>query len=240
MPGVRRAIVVDLPRGRLGTALQRQLADLLRQASYGQALVMSRKWKAAFAPWLAGIPLRTGFAGEFRFGLLNDVRFGERQLPRMIDRMGALALPKSEPLPDEWPLPELKVPPQEVESWLKQRGLVNESPSDHYAVARRGRRRQSVAGRSVCRTGAGPRKRWCVSLDRWRSERIVSRDTNCGCRRQQRSQSHEFRSTQCDFCARRRRSFRHQRFRADACVRGNRHTDSRNFWPDQPLALETT
>jgi heptosyltransferase-2 len=126
MPGVRRAIVADLPRGRLGLPLQWKLADLLRQAGYGQALVMSRKWKAAFAPWLAGIPVRTGFAGEFRFGLLNDVRFGERQLRRMIDRMGALALPKDAPLPDEWPLPELKVPLQDLESWRKQRGLANE------------------------------------------------------------------------------------------------------------------
>ena len=57
-------------------------------------------------------PLRTGFAGEVRFGLLNDVRFGERKLPRMIDQMGALALPKDAPLPAEWPLPELKVPAQ--------------------------------------------------------------------------------------------------------------------------------
>ena len=55
---------------------------------------MSRKWKAALAPWLAGIPLRTGFAGEVRYGLINDVRYGERKLPRMIDQMGALALPK--------------------------------------------------------------------------------------------------------------------------------------------------
>ena len=66
---------------------------------------MSRKWKAALAPWLAGIPVRTGFVGEFRFGLLNDVRFGEHMLPRMIDQMGALALPKDTPLPKEWPLP---------------------------------------------------------------------------------------------------------------------------------------
>ena len=49
-------------------------------------------------------------AGEARFGLLNDMRFGERRLPRMIDQMGALALPKGAPLPAEWPLPELKVP----------------------------------------------------------------------------------------------------------------------------------
>lgn len=127
MPGIRRAIVTDLPRGRLGLPLQRKLANLLRQAGYGQALVMSRKWKAALAPWLAGIPVRTGFAGEFRFGLLNDVRFGERALPRMIDRMGALALSKNAPLPHEWPLPELKVPIEELESWRKQRGLANEA-----------------------------------------------------------------------------------------------------------------
>ena len=124
MPGIRQAIVIDLPRRRLGVALQRQLASRLREGRYAQALVMSRKWKAALAPWLAGIPLRTGFAGEFRFGLLNDVRFGERKLPRMIDQMGALALPKGASLPGEWPLPELKVPADEVARWRAQRGLA--------------------------------------------------------------------------------------------------------------------
>ena len=126
MPGVRRAIVIDLPRGQLGLALQRKLARLLQEQKYGQAIVMSRKWKAALPPWLAGIPLRTGFAGEFRFGLLNDVRLGEKKLPRMIDQMGALALPKDAPIPAEWPLPELKIPGQEVATWIAQRGLAEE------------------------------------------------------------------------------------------------------------------
>ncbi len=126
MPGIRRAIVVDLPRRRLGIALQRQLADRLRAGRYAQALVMSRKWKAALAPFLASVPLRTGFAGEYRFGLLNDVRFGERKLPRMIDQMGALALPKHASLPGEWPLPELKVPADEVASWRAQCGLASD------------------------------------------------------------------------------------------------------------------
>lgn len=87
---------------------------------------MSRKWKAALAPFLAGIPLRTGFAGEARFGLINDMRFSERKLPRMIDQMGALALPKGARLPAEWPLPELKVPADEVARWRAQRGLTAE------------------------------------------------------------------------------------------------------------------
>ncbi|MFI4962039.1 MAG: lipopolysaccharide heptosyltransferase II [Hyphomicrobiales bacterium] len=127
MPGIRQAIVIDLPRRRLGVALQQQLAKRLREKNYGQALVMSRKWKAALAPWLAGIPLRTGFAGEFRFGLLNDVRWGERKLPRMIDQMGALAMAKGATLPAEWPLPELKVPADEVARWRERRGLAGET-----------------------------------------------------------------------------------------------------------------
>jgi heptosyltransferase-2 len=124
MPGVRKAIVIDLPRRRLGVALQRQLANTLRQLHYAQALVMSRKWKAALAPWLAGVPLRTGFTGEMRFGLLNDLRAGERKLPRMIDQMGALALPKNANLPSEWPLPELRIPQEEVVRWKERRGLA--------------------------------------------------------------------------------------------------------------------
>jgi heptosyltransferase-2 len=127
MPGVRRAIVIDLPRRRLGVALQRQLAERLREGHYAQAIVMSRKWKAALAPWLAGIPLRTGFIGEMRFGLLNDLRPGERALPRMIDQMGALALPKGANLPAEWPLPELIIPEPELAHWGKSNGLLDES-----------------------------------------------------------------------------------------------------------------
>jgi heptosyltransferase-2 len=127
MPGIRQAIVCDLPRRRLGLAVQRDLAGRLRAENYGQALVMSRKWKAALAPWLAGVPLRTGFAGEGRFGLINDMRFGERKLPRMIDQMGALALPKDAGLPAQWPLPELKVPAGEIARWRAQRGLDAEN-----------------------------------------------------------------------------------------------------------------
>jgi heptosyltransferase-2 len=154
MPGIRRAIVADLPRRRLGMALQIDLARRLREGHYGQALVMSRKWKAALAPFLAGIPVRTGFTGEARICVLNDLRPGERKLPRMIDQMGALALPKGAALPADWPLPELKVPADELARWRAGRGLAQESrpivtlspgavgagkawPPEHYAALAR-------------------------------------------------------------------------------------------------------
>lgn len=123
MPGLRKAVVADLPRGRLALAAQFALADRLKREAYSSALIMPRTWKSALAPFFAGIPERTGFAGEARFLLLNDVRFGERALPRMVDRCAALALPRDAEPPRQWPLPELKVPRQEIEAWRRTFGL---------------------------------------------------------------------------------------------------------------------
>lgn len=127
MPGVRRAVIAELPRGRLGLARHLRLARELKAAHYAQAIVMSRKWKAALAPWLAGIPRRTGFVGELRFGLINDLRLGERRLPRMIERMIALALPEGATVPRDVPPPALAVPREEVARWRARRGLEGDA-----------------------------------------------------------------------------------------------------------------
>jgi lipopolysaccharide heptosyltransferase II len=144
MPGVRQGIVCDLPRGRLPVGRYLALGKRLRAEGYGTALVMLRTWKAALAPFLAGIPERTGFVGEGRFGLINDLRWGERRLARMIDCMGALALPKGATPPAEWPLPEIVVPGDEVTAWLQRRGLA---PAPRPVVA-------------LAPGAVGPGKRW--------------------------------------------------------------------------------
>jgi heptosyltransferase-2 len=134
MPGVRKGIVCDLPRGRLPLGQYRALAARMQAEDYGTALIMLRTWKAALAPFLAGIPERVGFVGEARFLLLNDLRWGERRLERMIDRCAALALPKDAALPGNWPLPELVVPGGEVSQWRGSRGLADD-PSPIVALA---------------------------------------------------------------------------------------------------------
>jgi heptosyltransferase-2 len=144
MPGVRKAIVVDLPRKRLALAQHRALAQRLKAEGYGQAFVMPRTWKSALAPYLAGIETRTGFAGEARFGLLNDLRWGERALPRMIDRCVALTMPKGEQAPAELPHPQLEVPASEVAAWRQRNGIADD-------------RRPAVA---LAPGAVGPSKRW--------------------------------------------------------------------------------
>src|SRR5229473_7851689 len=147
MPGVRKGIVVDLPRKRIALSQHQALAARLAVENYGTALVMPRTWKSALAPMLAGIPERAGFAGELRFGLLNDIRFGEKRLPRMIDRCGALALPKGAAVPAEWPKPELNVPALKASEWRSARGLSDD-----------GRPVVAFAPGAV-----GPSKRWPVA-----------------------------------------------------------------------------
>jgi heptosyltransferase-2 len=147
MPGVRKGIVWDLPRRQLALGKQLGLAAELRKDSYGSALIMSRKWKAALAPALAGIPERTGFIGEARFGLLNDWRRGEKELPRMVDQCAALALPANARLPDEWPMPQLVVGSQDVAAWRNANRL-----GDAKAVA-------------MAPGAVGPSKRWSYFAD---------------------------------------------------------------------------
>jgi heptosyltransferase-2 len=146
MPGVRKGVVGDLSRNRLGYAEHKELAERLRREGYGSAFVMSRKWKAALAPFLARIPERVGFAGEARFGLINDMRWGESRLPRMIDQCGALALPKGANLPADWPLPSLAVPLADAQAWRKQRDLDDGRPVVAFAPG-----------------AVGPSKRWPVA-----------------------------------------------------------------------------
>jgi heptosyltransferase-2 len=158
MPGVRKGIIVDLPRRRLALGQHQALARRLRREGYGQALVMPRTWKSALALYLAGIPQRTGFVGEGRVGLINDLRWGERRLARMVERCAALALPRGASLPAQWPLPELVVSRSEVATWRQHLGLP-------------GGQRGEIA---LAPGAVGPSKRWPASSYADLSRRLVS------------------------------------------------------------------
>jgi heptosyltransferase-2 len=97
MRGVRRVIESTLRHGEIGWSERRGLARALREEGYRRAVVLPNSWKSALVPWLAGIPRRTGYVGELRWGLVNDTRrLDERTLPRLVDRYVALATPAGE------------------------------------------------------------------------------------------------------------------------------------------------
>src|SRR5512140_2931824 len=103
MPEVRRTIAFPFGHGALRLGERRRFAKALPR--YDRAIVLPGSLKSALVPWFAGIPVRTGWRGEMRFGLLNNLRFpDESALPLIVERFAALAQPAGEPL--ERPLPE--------------------------------------------------------------------------------------------------------------------------------------
>lgn len=93
MPEVRAAIDMPVTHGMFAWKTRRQLGLSLRD-QYDQAIVLPNSWKSALIPWFAKIPKRTGWRGEMRYGLLNDIRKLDKQaLPLMVERFVSLALP---------------------------------------------------------------------------------------------------------------------------------------------------
>ena len=91
MPEVRTGMEIPLGHGRLGLADRWRLGRSLR-GRYRRAIVLPNSWKSAIVPYAAQIPTRTGWRGEMRYGLLNDIRrLDKLRYPMTVQRFVALA-----------------------------------------------------------------------------------------------------------------------------------------------------
>lgn len=108
MPEVRNLIPLPIKHGQLALRKRYQIARSLREQQYDQAIIIPNSFKSALIPFWANIPIRTGWRGEMRYGLLNDMRYLDKKaLPLMFKRFTALGLPKNTELPNPLPLPIL-------------------------------------------------------------------------------------------------------------------------------------
>jgi heptosyltransferase-2 len=110
MPQVRSSIDMPVGHGSLMLGERRRLGHQLREERYDQAILLPNSLKSALVPWFAKIPVRTGWKGEMRYGLLNDLRvLDKQQFPLMVQRFDALAYPKSAIPPEDLPAPSLQI-----------------------------------------------------------------------------------------------------------------------------------
>lgn len=130
MPQVRRGITMPLGHGQLDLRTRWRLGRELASHGYDQAIVLPGSLKSALVPWFAGIPVRTGFTGEMRFGLLNDRRRLDKQaLPMTVQRFVALGLsPHPKQVPEMAP-PQLEANADNAVRQLAQLGLSTERPA---------------------------------------------------------------------------------------------------------------
>lgn len=134
MPEVDQVYEIPIDHGEFAFAKRRAIGKLLRTNQYDQAIVLPNSFKSALIPFFANIPKRTGWKGEMRYGLLNDMRKLDKQaFPLMVERYVTLAYPKDKihsaadlPLPLLWP--KLYVEQNEIDAALSAFAIPQDEP----------------------------------------------------------------------------------------------------------------
>lgn len=129
MPEINATITNPFPHGALQLTARIRLGLQLRERHYDQAIVLPNSLKSALLPFFAGIPIRTGYVGELRYGLLNDARKLDKQaLPLMVERFAQLAEPAGEAIARPLPNPELRIGEEALRVTLENFNLNLDKP----------------------------------------------------------------------------------------------------------------
>jgi len=126
MPEVTKLVAGNFNHGKLSLGERFSLGKRLRAEQYTHSIVLPNSLKSAFVPAVAKIPNRTGFIGEQRWGLLNDIRkLDKKRIPMTVQRFIALGLSKQANVRPvhSIPAPLLKVESEQVTRVLEKNTL---------------------------------------------------------------------------------------------------------------------
>ncbi len=130
MPEVRTAISFPFKHGELKLFKRYAFAKALRKKHYTHAIILPHSFKSALTAYWAKIPKRTGWVGESRYGLLNDIRrLNKTDYPLMIQQFAALGVEKTQILPHlEAFYPKLEVDERDKIAATKKFDFHTEQP----------------------------------------------------------------------------------------------------------------
>lgn len=124
MPEVRRAIDLPFRHGELNLVGRYRLGHSLRNERYTQVIVLPNSFKSGLLARFVHSPRRTGWRGEARGILFNDVRtLDKAALPLMVQRFVALGLAPGASLPSPLLRPKLVTDPLAVAAALQAMNL---------------------------------------------------------------------------------------------------------------------
>lgn len=180
MPEVRRGIEVPLGHGEFGLLKRYRLGKRLRSEHYDRAIILPRSLKAALVPFFARAKKRTGYRGEMRYGLINDMRpLDKSVLSKTVERYLALGMDSEEPLPPSHiPTPSLTTHDDNISLLRERLLLANEGavallPGAEYGPAKQWPiEHWAVLARNLCEAG---RSVWLIGSqkDRANAQQIV-------------------------------------------------------------------
>ncbi|MBA12083.1 MAG: lipopolysaccharide heptosyltransferase II [Gammaproteobacteria bacterium] len=145
MPEVCKKIVSPFSHGETKLLERYRLGQGLKKENYDRAIVLTNSLKSSLIPYFARIGVRTGWLGEFRYGLINDIRSSKKlKKSLMIEKFAALSLYEENYSIENLTFPELEI------DFANQRKFLEEFSIDY-----------SKNTMAIC-PGAefGPSKRW--------------------------------------------------------------------------------
>ena len=130
MPEISEKIALPFKHGELAFFERLRFGKSLKYKGYTQAIILTNSFKSALLPFAAGIKTRTGFLGEMRVGLINDIRpLDKTKLVKTVERFVALGLEKNENLPKIIPSPQINSSPEAAWLLASSAGVLNKENS---------------------------------------------------------------------------------------------------------------
>ena len=145
MPEVSKKIVSPFSHGETKLFERYRLGQGLKKENYDRAIILTNSLKSSLIPYFARIGVRTGWLGEFRYGLINDIRSSKKlKKSLMVEKFAALSLYEENYSIENLTFPELEI------NFANQRNFLEEFSIDY-----------SKNTMAIC-PGAefGPSKRW--------------------------------------------------------------------------------
>ena len=132
MPEVNQSMALPFKHGEFNIKKRWQFGRDLIAKQYDQSIVLPNSWKSAIIPYAAKIPVRTGWLGECRWGLLNNIYYKPKQWALMIERFMALGvsngLSNQNNLKKPYLLPKLKINQDNLTLILEKFNLNKNKP----------------------------------------------------------------------------------------------------------------
>ncbi len=143
MPEIRTGISLPVLHGQLSLMTRVKKGLSLRANKHTHAIVIPRSWKSALVPYFADVPVRTGYRGEMRYGLLNDIRKLDKQvLTKTVQRYVAHAYDGKMTAAPDIPPPVLSVDGANRSKVLldfsldREKRIIGMMPGAEYGVAK--------------------------------------------------------------------------------------------------------
>lgn len=129
MPEVREVINLPVSHGEFGLLRRYKLGKSLRVKKYDQAIITPRSFKSALVPYFAKVKQRTGYRGEMRYGMLNDIHSLDKNiLKQTVQRYVALAFNNGIAQPPAISFPKLTVDENNLQRLLIELKLNLDKP----------------------------------------------------------------------------------------------------------------